>query len=160
MFNIDFKDIADKIIPNLFIKDRFKVFLYCLVRPLKTVNQFFQSFRNNIHYGLLFNAQVIYLEHYLNDQYDSVNRAIYIQDASNVEYNYFSNKIEARPNVYLNNKVEEVPPIYLKNKSEDTDGVVDYIVMVPSYVVFTQLVMRNQILQYNLAGKRFSIQIF
>lgn len=159
MFSINFNDIVNKFLPIRVNKQRNRELLYTMLKPLQTLNEAFVIFRNAINYKLLFNAQVIYLEHFLNDRYDSVNSGIYIQDAANVNYAYLYNKIENRQATVLYNKSENKPKFYMYNKSEYLSQV-DFIVMVPGTVSFNQLEMKTAILFYNLAGKRFKIQTY
>ncbi len=162
--------------------------MYSILKPLKTVNVLFVAFRLAIQYKLQFNAQIIYLEHYLNDLYDPAKRDIYIEDTANIEFNYLYNTIENRPPIYLfnNNNIDslynssetsssivsnasEASPLYLGsligmpfyflNNSEYANQV-DYIVMVPVGISYNELLMRKQILTYNQAGKRFNINTY
>lgn len=190
MFNIDFNDIAKKLIPESERGPRFIAWFKSAIRPLVQLHSQFTSFRDDINYKLLFNAQVIYLEHFLNDQYDNVNRQIYIEDTANITYNYLYNENENRPPVYLHNyssvdymrnenefyetdiKLYNIPenqPYYLNSISNNQyyfynqyefQTQVDYIVMVPFAVNYDEQKMRRQILEYNVAGKRFNINTY
>lgn len=158
MFDVNFKDIVNKLLPLEIRKEPNQSILYALVKPLQTLNESFVIFRNAINYKLLFNAQVIYLEHFLNDLYDPINRGIYIEDTADIEYTYLFNKSENRP-VYIYNKSEGKPKFYLYNKQE-YGGLYEYIIMVPVGISFNELLMRKQVNIYNNAGRRYLIKTF
>lgn len=132
--------------------------MYSILKPLKTLNTSFVAFRLAVQRKLRFNAQIIYLEHFLNDLYDPANKGIYIEDLANLELAYVFNHIEERPALYLYNDFEQIP-VYLFNNSEQ-NGQVEYIVRVPTDVVYNELLMRKQIQTYNIAGKRFEIKTY
>lgn len=133
--------------------------LQTALKPLSTINQEFKSKTDDITYFLQFNGQTIYLEHYLNDQYDDVLQRIYIENTSgsNRVTLYFKSEGQASTFVYF--KSEAQPPLYLRWKSEPVTGV-DFIVWVPVDVTFDEIVMRAQIDKYRQAGKTYLIQTF
>jgi hypothetical protein len=157
-FNIDFDDIGKKIIPIRKRKTRFLDFLHVILNQIALINQQLIALRDKVDYKLSHNAQIIYLEHWLNDKYDSVQRRIYIADTANIEYTYFFNRIENRP-VYLYNRSEMQTVFYLLNRTELISPI-GYIVMVPTDIPFNSIEMRNDILVYNMAGIQFTIQTF
>lgn len=159
MFSIDFDDIVNKLLPIRLNKARNREFIYALLKPLKDLHESFKQLRNTTAYKLSFNAQIVYLEHYLNDQYDPNNRGIYIEDVANIEYVYLFNKLENRPAIILHNKSENKAPCYLRNKQEYSTAV-DYIIKVPIGVNYNDLKMRSQVLFYNNAGRRFKIETY
>lgn len=158
MYNVDYNELGNQQLPIKKRKPKWKSILFSILKPLQTVNDQMVEFHEETRYALLFNAQVIYLEHFLNDQYDPIDRGIYIEDTANIDY------------TYLHNKIEEVDPVYVFNDSEETphflfswseyESEVDYIVKVPVTVDFNPIEMRNRILKYNSAGKRFEINTY
>lgn len=157
MFDVNFKDIVNKLLPLEIRKEPNQSILYALVKPLQTLNESFVIFRNATEYKLLFNAQVIYLEHYLNDLYDPVNRGIYIEDTADIEYTYLFKDIENRP-LYLH-KESENTPVFIKTKSE-YNGLYEFIIMIPTGVIYHELLLRNQVNNYNTAGRRYIIKTY
>lgn len=158
MYDIDFNVLGTQQLPVGKRKPIWKSIVFSLLFPLQNLNTVFVSFRAKKNYELQFSAQVIYLEHFLNDKYDPTARGIYIEDTANIEYTYLHNKIEEVSPIYLHNTTED-EPIYLFGFSE-YESVLDFIVNVPTGVDFNELLMRNQILKYNLAGKRFTINTY
>ncbi|MDT8413218.1 MAG: hypothetical protein RQ875_12195 [Vicingaceae bacterium] len=158
MFNIDFRDISNKWIEPDLRQPAILDFIYSIIKPFKTSNNFLQVFRDEINYKLLFNGQVIYIEHYLNDVYDPILRRIFISDAERAPINYLFNKLESRPKTYLYNKSEGQVSLYMYNTLE-YNGTITFWVNVPASITFNQIVMTNQIDVYRMAGKQFGFKI-
>jgi hypothetical protein len=51
-----------------------------------------------------FTGQIVYLTHALNDRFDPLNRAIYIDNVASVFKPFVYNKLEAKPPTYVYNK--------------------------------------------------------
>lgn len=103
-----------------------------------------KKYRADNHYILQFSASRIYLQHFLNDSFDPINRAICIDNVEFINPKYRFNKIEDR-NVYVTNKAEGAPLQYLFNKSE-IDNQAGFIIYVPSTIEL-DAVMRLRIRQ-------------
>lgn len=155
---IDFNNLINKLLPISKRKDRVVAFLYLILHPIKTINILFDLFKKDIDYKLIFNGQVIYLEHYLNDLYDNTNRGIYIVDGSRTNQNYVYNRAEQIPSLVLYNRAENTP-VYFINNNEVVEEV-NFIIKVPSSVVFNEKIMREQIDIYKSAGKKYIIETF
>jgi len=157
MFNIDFKDIALKWLEPDLRLPAILDFIYSLMKPIKTTNNSFQQFRDQVNYKLLFNGQVMYLERYLNDVYDPIKRRIFISDAVRKPINYVYNKLEDKPKMYLYNQSEEQTPIYLYNRLE-SNGTISFWVNIPEDVTYNTIVITAQINIYKMAGKGFGFK--
>lgn len=160
-YNINFSNLANKLLPPFLRRPRFTDWLKALLKPLQNLNTAFKEFMQRIIYKVGFNGQVCYLEHILNDYFDNSLRRIYIDDGSSVPLQpYIYNKVENRVK-YLYNKSESKPPLYLYNKNEYS-GSVDFIVFVPSSLLTAALEQQIRALvnQYRIAGKRFSVLPF
>jgi hypothetical protein len=168
-----------------------------LISPVRDLHATFLQYRNDTIYKVRFTGQIIYLEKFLNDKYDQINRGIYIDNVANISKPYLYNKSEQRPVRHLYNKwdatvtyvagefavygqkvyiamtgtTNQLPPtnptvwkiyankFYLKNITE-YQLQYDFIVMVPSSVVFDQNEMKGYVNYYKLAGKRYTIQTY
>ncbi|MDT8337181.1 MAG: hypothetical protein RQ856_05060 [Candidatus Izemoplasmatales bacterium] len=104
MFNVDFVDIGRKWLALDLRKAKIIDFYSALIKPIKTLNNALNVFRDKINYELLFNGQVILLERFLNDSYDPILRRIFITDAARIPIKYWYNKAEAKPKTFLYNK--------------------------------------------------------
>lgn len=158
MYNIDFNDIAVKLTPIRLKRVKLISFVFSFLKPLNTLLIVFNQLRATTNYSLQFNGQVIYLEHYLNDLYDPINRGIYIQDTANTSANYLFNDNEQRPPLYIHNEAEQ-GVIYLRNSDED-ENVNHFIIKVPNGITYNELLMRKQVDYYRVAGKQYTIQIY
>lgn len=156
MFNVDFRKALYNLIPHFLRSEKQLAWLYSLQQPLKALNTLFVSFRTNTLYRLQFTAQIIYLEHYLNDQFDQATRGIYIDNIEQVDFTFLFNNIELKPATYLYNNSEAQPPVYFYQYTELLEGDT-YIINVPVAVSFDELVMRSKVDFYNNAGKNYSI---
>lgn len=109
-FNLNIKDILFQILPNDFRQTKYLSYLYSIGKALQTLNDRFYGNNSLTDYGsyiywkyqLQFSGQTIYLEHYLNDNYDEAQRRIYIQNT-------------AGGRLYLFNKDENIAPVYFYN---------------------------------------------
>lgn len=155
---IDFNNLINKLLPFSKRKDKLTAFLYLILHPLKAVNIMYNQFKADTDYRLIFNGQIIYLEHYLNDLYDNTQRRIYIQDTANSTYNYIYNAAELLPPLFVYNANENIP-VYLINNNEALENI-DFIVFVPSSITFNEKVVREQIDYYKAAGKKYKIETF
>lgn len=133
--------------------------LRSLMAPLQSLNAQFVAYTEDVRYRLNLTGQVIYLEHYLNDLYDNVERRIYITDGDAILPVFVYNKSELQEPVKIYNKSELQEPIYLTNK-EEYDGNVDFIINIP-YDTTTTPILLDKIKAstniYKPAGRRYRI---
>lgn len=167
---VDFVSLTKGLTPYFLRKLRALDFVASLIKPLQQINQKFVTFRNDTIFFLSFNAQVIYLEKYLNLIYNvtaTYPNNIFITDSANVDFNYYYNKSENQVPKYLYNE-SEPNFVYLRNSSEENAGA-SYRVNVPTSVIgsvdiygvnFDEFILINRIKQYNNAGKTFDIVYF
>lgn len=130
-----------------------------MLEPVESINVKFVAKTEEVDYFLQFNGQTIYLEHYLNDQYDNILRRIFIENTAttNRVTIYFKSEGQAPTNIFF--KSESQPPAYLRWRSEPVTSN-DFIVWVPSDITYDETVMRSQIDLYRIAGKLYTIQTF
>lgn len=157
---IDITDLISKLIKKELRDQQVNVDLMAApLKPFADINEEFNTTALRLEYELQFNAQTIYLEHYLNDQYDNINRQIWIENIATLNAVYLYRKSEGQAPTYIYRKSEALPVPFLRRR---TEGVTenDYIVWVPVAVVYDETVMRAQINKYNYADKRYTIQTF
>lgn len=159
MFSIDFQNIAYNSIPHFLRKPIFLDWLFALIRPLKEANIDFVTFANNTEYALLFTAETNVLERFLNDQFDPINRTIFITNIDEVDFQFIHNKVEGKAPTFIFNKSEAEPPFYVFKKSELLQSI-NYIINIPLAQAIDQIVLRGKVDFYNLSGKNFSIVTF
>ena len=109
MYDFDALKLYTRLVPWFLRKPIFLSWLRVLSNALTFIQGLLLAFVTQTTYDMLFNAQVIYLEHTLNDLFDSTPDT-YIE-------NVFL------PPFYLYNKIEAQPPVYFRNASEGADPV-------------------------------------
>lgn len=147
--------------------------LNSFAKGLTTVNLAFMQFRSDTAFKLAFNAQIIYLEQYLNTVYPNPGtypNNIHILDGANIIYFYVWNSIEQQNAVTFHNSTETFDPLALKNFAEQTGSfATSYVIKVPTYcqtavdyigLNFNETLFKKRVNFYNLAGKTYSIQYF
>jgi hypothetical protein len=124
---------------------------------VKLYNQFYDHF-NLVKYDLTFTAQVISLEHLLNDYYDNTLRRIYIDDELDEINIFLFNKSEDNEDTYLFNKSENQESIYIFNDAE-LKNIKDFIIYIPSDVIYSVNQLTRLVDTYKSPGKQYSIEI-
>jgi hypothetical protein len=154
-------DSIQKHIPKLFTNAlKLRAFLRVLLLPFQFVGDVLEAYLLEKRNKLRYDGRVIYLEHVLNNQFDNVERRIYITDAtlSNTNPPVLYRKSEGQPSVVLYRKGEQLPSIRLYRNSEIST--LDFTIFVPSAVLnsITKHQIRVLVNYYKIAGKRFDIQ--
>lgn len=118
-----------------------------------------RAYRAENLYLLKFNPGKIYLEHFLNDRFDPVNRDIYIDSIQfmNPEYRY--NEIEGRE-TYIFNISEGEAPQYLYSSAEinNQPGFIIYVPMTILLDTVMRLRIREAVDIYNVCTINYEIQ--
>jgi len=158
MITIDLFYLMEMILPPL-IRQQFAIaYMTAVFSPLNTLQTAFYDFYSEKKYELTWNGQVIMLEHLLNDQFDNIDRGIYIDDAGQTALQYWFTNSESNEDTFIFTNSEAEDPYYLFTTSE-YEADVDFTVYVPSAVTFDENLMRFYINKYRCAGKRFNIEI-
>lgn len=97
MYNVDFHTIAQRVIPKVIRKAPLTEWIKALIRPMQTVNGWFDSYRSGVEYRLQFSGAQIYLEHYLNDLFDPNGRNIYIDNPPPLDRQPIFTKASGQP---------------------------------------------------------------
>jgi hypothetical protein len=157
IYTVNWNKLAIWFIPQALRKTKTLCFIQALVSPVNDLHTRFLYYRQNTIYNLGISPQVCYLQKALNDRYDVALRRIKIVDG--VEYDAIPLflKVENKP-VKLYRKSEGIPQV-LYTKAETALFSVDFIVQVPSDVVFDLAEMTAFVNSYKLASKVFKIQI-
>ncbi|WP_107039978.1 hypothetical protein [Brumimicrobium mesophilum] len=159
MIQFDVNNIVENNISPRLRKVFTLAFFKACASPLVVSFSTFYQFYEDKKYELLFNGQVIYLEHLLNDQFDNINRGIYITDApQQADQIVLYNENENNEETVIFNIPENEPPIVTYNYSEMLAWP-DFIVNIPSSVVFNQTQLKAYVNKYKLAGKNYIINI-
>ena len=139
---------------------RHKEWIQSLLRPLQSLHDTFYTYLVNTFYKLHITGQVIYLEHYLNDLFDPVERRIYINDGSLVLPPFLYLSIDDQPPLYLYLNSDGGDPFYLYNNI-DYSGQVLFIIYFPDAIPVTNVLeiqVGNSINHYRRAGSIYELQ--
>lgn len=158
MILIDLLLLIDLLIPPVQREDWLVDYIRSSFKPLINLQNDFYSFRDDIKYQLTFNGQVIYMEHVLNDQFDPVNRGIYITDSTLIQNTYIFTNAEDNETTYIVTNAETAPPVYLYTNQEYIDDV-DFIVNIPSTVTYNEDEVKFWVNKYRIAPMRWKIEI-
>lgn len=157
-FNIQFYLLAEWLIPIRLRTSVLVAFIKSCFVPVILLHNDFMNYRKAKLYEVKMNYQVVYLEAYLNDRFDAIERRIYIGDAQIASQIYLYQEVEEKP-VPLYQESEN-NPVYLYTEGETMGDLLnDFIVFVPVSVVFTESEMRAMIAT-KWAGKRYKIELF
>ena len=175
-FAQDFYEIFLRLVGWFYRSPRMKALLKSVSKGLNEVNALFVAFRLAIIYKLKWNAQIIVLERFLNEQYSlaydhntrltdiTAGTIIHIEDLANIPFTYIRNASEIPPalNTYFYNKSETPPKPkkYLYSIAQLISVHTHYIVKVPASLTFSLTVLKSQINTYNLAGKVYIVQTY
>jgi hypothetical protein len=152
---------AQYLVPLKLRGPKMAAWITALVAPLQTVNNAFAAWAYGQRYTLSFNGQVMYLQHRLNDQFDSGQRRIYIDDPAGPQPVplHVYRRTEQQNDLVVRRK-SEGNPVYLENKLPL--GAVDFVVFVPvgTFSPAIEVIMRAVIDRYRIAGVTYSFQTF
>lgn len=158
IYDIDFKKIVRWWTPLPLRKVFWLRLLGVLVYPIVELYQLFLLYRTAVLYDLMITPQVCYMESLLNERYDFTLRRIYIDDAVERPPLYLYADAESQPiDLYRDS---EALPVDLYTDGEGSDYADDFIIWVPSALVFDPIEMRSLVMLKRLPGMKFKIQTF
>ncbi len=156
MFNFSFPILIRNILAWFLRDESMQAWLEVLLFPAQELYDKFLSFKDDRLFFAKVTGQVESLENMLNKIFynDGDLREIYIEDGDRREPFYLFNKIENKAK-YLYNKHEN-EPVYLFNKDDVPEY--DFIVFVPSNLIFDEDYMKGLIKENKAAGFSFTIK--
>ena len=149
-FNVNWKKLAVLLTPTFLRGEKITAWLELIIEGVNQVHyQWLQLRKNNI-YSLAHNSQVCYLRAALNDRFDNEQRRILIVDGNKYEREYIYTRGEQKP--YF------LGTLFIYSREDYADTGVDFIVRVPSDLIYNEVEMQALIKFYKLASKRFKIE--
>lgn len=155
-YRTDWKRLIRLHTPHFMRMPKWLSFMGILFKPIADVHRWFLSFRLVKNYQLMITPQKCYLERLLNDRFDFSQRRIYIDDGIDRPPTYIFMNVELKPK-YLYRSTEQ-SPVYIYTSGESGDLRDDFIIYVPSSLVFDEIEMSSLTRVYKLAGTKFKIQ--
>lgn len=155
-FKIDWNILALDNLPTMLRKPSIAAIAQILLKPLSSLYYKWYNWRIDNIYKLEHTGQVCSLEGSLNDEFDRIERRIYITDGQFYETTYIYTEAEAQDR-FLNTESEE-ETIYLRTESETADTGLDFIVFVPESVYDTRIdALHAHIKFYKAGGRHYNI---
>ena len=148
-FNINFKRLTVLLTPTFLRGEKMTAWLELIIEGVNYVHYEWLQLRKQNIYSLAHNSQVCYLRAALNDRFDNEPRRIIILDGNKYQRKYIYTDAEQKPKF--------LGVIYIHGDEDYQDTGVDFIVQVPSDIVFSLAQMTSLIDFYKLAGKRYKI---
>ena len=137
------------LLPTFLRKPKLVAWLRALATPLHKLLYDFQQARTADLYNLAHNSQVCYLRKALNDEFDSEQRRIRIEDGKQKQRLYIYPRSANKP-LYLGR-------VFLYQRGDYIDGGVDFIVVLPKDLTYDKYKLEALVNFYKLAGKRWQI---
>lgn len=150
-YDFNISKLPALLLPGLVQRPLVYALLHAILKPIKTIFEDWDTFRNANVYAMAHNGQVCYMEGALNDRFDPDLRRIYINPTGeNHDPTYIFTHGEQRP-VFLGH-------IYIRTSQELGDTGVDFIVNVPASIAqISNFELRALVDFYRLASKRYLI---
>lgn len=128
-----------------------------IMSGIQYVNNLFYDFYTQKKYEVIFTGQIIYMKRYLNDQFDNIQRRIYIQtNVGNISPFIYRLSEGLSPYFY---RVAEEEGELIQRKNEiiaDTD----FTVYVPVALSYDTTQFNAAINKYKLEDKTYTIQTY
>lgn len=171
MFNWDLNTLLRRYIYREWRLPKFIAFVQSLGSPLTNLYTRFVEFKELWFHKLKFTDQIIYMEHYLNGEYELVyDLSTRDNDISNVAIIWIENADFIQSNTCYRHE-ENKSGVFTSRVSEQTEGNVTYhsddytlteqfTVWVPNYINVNENHIRAKIAFYLKAGKQYSIKTY
>lgn len=153
IYTIDWQRLVRWLLPVRLRQSRMVAWLAALTSPIKHLHDALLKYREDRLYFLHHTSQVVYMEAVLNDVFDDTARGIYIIDGAVYDPLWVYVTPELKP-LYVRMASENTPQ-WLYTELETVVGQADFIVRVPSAVVFDVPRMKALIDLYRLPGKSY-----
>lgn len=165
MFNYSWNstNLINWLLPTFLRKPKMVAWLKSLLSPLDEKHQEFLTYVDSKRYELDFTGQVISLERLLNNKYDAADRRIFISQEKADEIFFFDDDdISAASKVFFfdDGDVSLGSEVAFFFFSDSSGSLSDFIVCLPSSIIFDEAELRSLVNRYKLAGKEFSVQLF
>lgn len=148
-FNVNWKKLAILLTPTLLRSELIKACIELLMEGINDVHYNWLQFRKSNIYMLAHNSQVCYLRASLNDRFDNELRRIVLIDGNKYQRKYIYTDQEQKPKF--------LGTIFIHGDEDYQDTGVDFIVQVPTDIIFNINEMKGLIDFFKLASKRYKI---
>lgn len=155
IYNIDYTRLNRLLLPTFLRKEILIIILNSMIGGIRSIYSRFLFFRDDNLYRLSITPQVFSLEKLLNDRFDVDKRRIYITDGEFYKSKYLYTKPEKQP-LFIRTKAEN-KPLFINTEAETGSKGVDFIVHVPSGLIYDEAVFKGLLEAYKLVSKTYEI---
>jgi hypothetical protein len=155
-YSINFEKLAAWLTPAVWRKTKLGMLLNALVAPLTDLHSLFTRFRDAKLYQLKITPQVCYLTRLLNDRFDFTARRIRIEDAQWHLPWFIFQEAELKPQAIFQESENKPKALFTEGESGQT--LLDFVVLVPLSLKFSEPEMRALLDNYKLFGTQYTIQ--
>lgn len=160
IFEVDYIQLAKDLTPWFLNKPRVKQFLGSLMWGFQTLQHDFESFLSDTDFELNFDGRRIYLEKWLNRNFDPVNEQIVINTFQLPTALTLFKKSEGREQ-YLYLKSEAQPKKYIYHKDETGINGIVFEIVVPATITLSADIIqkiKNEVDKFSAFGKKYTIR--
>lgn len=158
VYNIVLNKLAEWLVPTYLRNGVMMAFVKACFAPLVVLQNDFLLYRKSKLYEIEMNYQVCYLESFLNDRFDFIQRRIYIEDASSKTSKFIYRSAENKPFLIYKRSENKPATIYTRGESIG-DFTNDFIIFIPVEISFDEKEIRAMLFT-KLSGKRYKIETF
>lgn len=146
---VNWRRLAILLTPTFLRGKLMTAWLELIVDGIDSIHYDWLQFRSDNLYKLAHNSQICYLRKALNDRFDPSLRRIEISSGNAFTRQYIYTDAEQKP--------KWLGTMYLHGDEDYEDTGVDFIVKVPTDLVFSIYAMTALVDYYKLASKRYKI---
>jgi len=171
IFNIHWNNVVENLTPSFWRKTKTDTeakiiaYLRSIIAPMQGLSDILLELQQKTTRFLDYNGQHLALENYLNDNYDVVDRRIFITEnnivnsVANIDL-YLQPETDPTPvSVYLQSEVNPIPfAFHLQGETPVIQY--NFTINIPLSVTFDAIVVTRQVKNYSEAAKTFNIITF
>jgi hypothetical protein len=157
-YNIVLNRLAEWLIPTRLRTAVLLAIVKACYTPFVNLHNDFLLYRKAKQYELAMNYQVCYLESFLNDRFDFINRGIHIEDAKNHPAKFIYQRTEGKPFLIFARSESQPKVIYTRGENLG-DYANDFVIFIPIGVLFDEKEIRAMVAT-KLSGKRYKIETY
>ena len=160
-FDISLKKLKEMVMhPKLRGADINLVFTDVLIEPLIFAYKVFKAYRKENVYRLNKGPLMIDIQAVLNDRWDEGLRRIVVENYVGLSSPYLFIEAEQKEEPYIYTEAEGKPAPILYTQADLNAVTADFVIKVPSFIVFDMDEMIALVYKYCLPDKHFIIQTF
>lgn len=158
-YKVGFKKLVELVMHPALVNLVNLTFMDVLFAPIIALYKRFTRQRKDNEYYLSKTAQLVHIEAVLNDRWDIALRRIVVENYKGLVSPFVYLELEGKEAPLVYTEAEGQPAPYIYTNDELAEITPDFIIKVPSVVVFDQAEMIALVYEYCLPDKAFIIEI-